>query len=157
MTTDQRRCCSTPERCKQVDPITPKADQNLLFWQWTPSKPGGHLQTYSPKTSPRRVEPVTWQTPSFWQGLRLHGPVRRRSRRGAESARPAVRPRQLFPLAAARLTALRLIAGFAVEAVWADADDALPLPRHAGAAVAAVIHLAEVTCGRRRSPGSRLK
>lgn len=51
------------------------ARQNLLFWQWTPSKPGAHLQTYSPKTSPRRVELVTWQTPSFWHGSGLHGPV----------------------------------------------------------------------------------
>lgn len=55
------------------------ARQNLLFWQWTPSKPGEHLQTYSPKTSPRRVKLVTWQTPSFWHGSGLHGPVQQRS------------------------------------------------------------------------------
>lgn len=58
------------------------------------------------------------------------------------------------PRAAAPLTALRLVAGFAVEAVWTDADEALPLPRHACAAVAAVVHLAEVTCGRRSASGN---
>lgn len=60
-----------------------------------------------------------------------------------------------------RLTAGRLVAGLAVEAVQTDADEALPLPRHTGAPIAAVVHLTEITCGRRsslrKSRGSGLK
>lgn len=47
------------------------------------------------------------------------------------------------------LTAGRLVAGLAVEAIQTDADEALPLPCHTGAPIAAVVHLTEITCGRR--------
>jgi len=45
-----------------------------LFWQWIPSKPIGHLQTYSLKTSPLRELAMISQTPSFLQGFGLQGP-----------------------------------------------------------------------------------
>lgn len=132
-------CCTPPSLLRGA--------ADLLFWQWTPSKPGWHLHTYWVKTSPRRLSPVASHTPWFWQGEGLQGPVLRGQGEGGATVN-VHHHHEIYCIGChvGCLTALCLIASVPGEAVRTDADVGGAGAGHTGATVTAHVHLTVVTC-----------